>query len=194
LKACGKAFSCQETILFHLKAVLMMPTFSSRCQSVKEPLLVGWQATCNWGRMASETILLVEDDPAVSKALEQALKVREYCVYPVVGREQALLRLAQSHVDVCLLDLNLGVDKGWETFHHLTHFRPRLPIIVMSAQPDQFFHTAAGLAAGLLEKPFNVALLFQRLAAISPPAAKRPTHYGLDLAAWWAAKATVPSS
>jgi hypothetical protein len=65
----------------------------------------------------------------------------------------------------------------------------------MSAQPDQFFHASAGLAAGLLEKPFNVALLFQRLAAVSPPAAKRLTHhYGLDLAAWWSAKATLPSS
>jgi DNA-binding response OmpR family regulator len=117
--------------------------------------------------MATGTILLVEDDPTVSKALEQALKVRRYSVYPAAERQQALLRLAQSHVDVCLLDLNLGLDRGWETFHHLTRFRPGLPIIVMSAQPDHFFHASASLAAGLLEKPFSVALLFQRLAAVA---------------------------
>jgi|SRR6185436_11479395 len=136
-------------------------------------LFSGWQANCNGDGMARETILLVEDDLAVSKALEQALKVQMYGVVPATDRQQALHKLAHHHVDVCLLDLNLGMDRGWETFHHLGHFRPHLPIIVMSAQPHQFSHASACLAAGLLEKPFNVAMLFQQLAALSAHAARR---------------------
>ena len=120
--------------------------------------------------MARETILLVEDDLAVSKALEQALMVQRYCVIPVVNRQQALLELARNRIDIGLLDLNLGMDRGWETFHHLGHFRPYLPMIVMSAQPDQFLHTSARFAAGLLEKPFDIKILFQQLAALSPDA------------------------
>ena len=135
-----------------------------------------WHANCNKGGMGRETILLIEDDLPVSRALEQALKIRRYGVIPAVNRQQALFELARNHVDIALLDLNLGVDRGWETFHHLRHFSPGLPIIVMSAQPDQFANVSACFAAGLLEKPFDVKILFQQLAALSPHAAGALTN------------------
>jgi DNA-binding response OmpR family regulator len=181
--------------LFQVKADLMQPTCASRCQSGSEVLFSGWQANCNGDGMARETILLVEDDLAVSRALEHALKVQRYCVIPADDRQQALRELAHHHIDIALLDLNLGSDCGWETFHHLRHFRPRLPIIVMSARPDQFSHASACLAAGLLEKPFDVRILFRQLATLSADAASRLTHNrtaGLPSVSF--ANAPLPSS
>jgi DNA-binding response OmpR family regulator len=180
--------------LFQVKADLMQPTCASRCQSGSEVLLSGWQANCNSGGMASGTILLVEDDLAVSRALEQALKVQRYCVIPADNRQQALRELAHHHIDIGLLDLNLGSDCGWETFHHLRHFRPRLPIIVMSARPDQFSHASACLAAGLLEKPFDVRILFRQLATLSADAASFAQSRIPGVASVSFASAPLPSS
>ncbi len=118
--------------------------------------------------MPAKTILLVEDDPAVREALEQALAFENYQVVPACDPQQAMRRFAENHIDIALLDLNLGVETGWDTFQRLANLRPRLPIIVMSGRPDQFSHASARNAAGLMEKPLDLSYLFQKLAALSP--------------------------
>src|SRR6266545_1356865 len=81
---------------------------------------------------------------------------------------KTMRRFAENHIDIALLDLNLGVETGWDTFQRLANLRPRLPIIVMSGRPDQFSHASARNAAGLMEKPLDLSYLFQKLAALSP--------------------------
>jgi len=115
------------------------------------------------------TILLVEDDHAVRAALEHVLKASHYHVVPAANHRQALDGLATQAIDLVLLDLNLGREGGWETFDQLHALRPLVPILVMSACPDQFRYDSAWAAAGLLEKPFSLGTLMQKLAVLLAP-------------------------
>jgi DNA-binding response OmpR family regulator len=112
------------------------------------------------------TILLLEDDHAVRGALQHVLKASSYHVVPAANRRQALDGLATQPIDLVLLDLNLGREGGWETFDQLRALRPLVPILVMSASPDQLRHDSAWSAAGLLEKPFSLTTLMQKLAVL----------------------------
>ncbi len=49
--------------------------------------------------MPAKTILLVEDDPAVREALEQALAFENYQVVPACDPQQAMRRFAENHID-----------------------------------------------------------------------------------------------
>ena len=62
-----------------------------------------------------------------------------------------------------LLDLNMPVKNGWDTFEQLTPEHPLIPIIIITARPNQLF-TALGAGAGaLLEKPMDIPTLLRTM-------------------------------
>ena len=65
-------------------------------------------------------ILLVDDDPAVRGSLHEVLAGEGYFVIPAEDGQQALNIAANAKVDLVLLDLNLPVKNGWDTFEQLT--------------------------------------------------------------------------
>jgi DNA-binding response OmpR family regulator len=66
-------------------------------------------------------------------------------------------------VDLALLDLNMPVKNGWDTFQQLTFEHPLIPIIIVTARPNQLF-TALGAGAGaLLEKPMDIPTLLRTI-------------------------------
>ena len=73
--------------------------------------------------------------------------------------------------DIVLLDLNLPRKNGWDTFERLTTINPLLPIIIITARPDQHPIALAAGASGLMEKPLEIPFLLatmQRLLAEPP--------------------------
>jgi CheY-like chemotaxis protein len=68
----------------------------------------------------------------------------------------------------------MPVKSGWETFERLTTIHPLLPIIVITALPDQYpLAVAAGVGA-LMEKPLDWPLLVQAIEdLLSEPIEKR---------------------
>ena len=57
----------------------------------------------------------------------------------------------------------MPVKGGWDTFERLTAANPALPIIVITARPNQLF-TAAGAGVGaLLEKPLDFPRLLKTI-------------------------------
>jgi len=63
-------------------------------------------------------------------------------------------------------DLNLPGKNGWETFEALTAENPLLPVIIVTARPNQLF-TAMGAGVGaLLEKPLNFPKLLETIAGL----------------------------
>jgi len=74
--------------------------------------------------------------------------------------------VAKTKVDLVLLDLNMPVKNGWDTFERLTAANPLVPVIVITGRPNQLF-TAVGAGVGaLLEKPLDIPRLLQTVSAL----------------------------
>jgi DNA-binding response OmpR family regulator len=111
------------------------------------------------------TILVVEDDPAVSLALEVALKGEGYQPILAGNGEKGLeLGLAQAP-DLLILDVRLpGID-GFELLRRLRAGGSKAPVIILTAR-DEEIDTILGLELGAddyMTKPFRVRELLSRV-------------------------------
>src|SRR5216117_3172390 len=119
-------------------------------------------------------ILLVDDDLAVRESLARALAYEDYLVLPAKNGEEALQIAAAAKIDLALLDLNMPVKNGWDTFERLSLEAPDVPIIIITARPNQLFPALAAGAGALMEKPLDLQKLIRAIAdLISEPAEAR---------------------
>ncbi len=85
-------------------------------------------------------ILLVEDDPADARVIEEALRdaCHEGFGFAVASDlRAAITRLANDAVDVVLLDLSLPDSQGTETVATLRQSAPLVPVVVLSGVDDK---------------------------------------------------------
>ncbi len=112
---------------------------------------------------AGKRILLVDDDPTVRGSLADLLVGEGYFIIPAENGQQALDLAGRFPFDLILLDLNMPVMNGWDTFGQLTADYPFIPIIIATGRPTQLF-TAIGAEVGaLLEKPIDIPTLLQTM-------------------------------
>jgi CheY-like chemotaxis protein len=108
-------------------------------------------------------ILLADDDEEVLAALNGVLESEGYEVILAKDGREAIDHFLEGLVDVALLDLNMPFKGGWETFERLTTIHPLLPVIIITARPDQYpLAIAAGVGA-FMEKPLDLPLLLQAI-------------------------------
>ena len=108
---------------------------------------------------SAKRILLVDDDPTVRDSLNDVLVSEGYVVIPAENGQQAVDLAGKSAVDLVLLDLNMPVRNGWDTFERLTAEHPLLPIIIVTARPNQLFMALNAGVGALLEKPMDIPML-----------------------------------
>ena len=117
-------------------------------------------------------VLLVDDDVSVVAVLSCVLRTEGYDVIQAFDGHAALQHFhTVGGTAIVLLDLNMPVKGGWDTFEQLTAINPLLPIIVITARPDQqSLADAAGVAA-LMEKPLDIPLLLETMRKLlaEPP-------------------------
>lgn len=125
------------------------------------------------------TILIVEDDAPLRRALRTSLRARDLVVREAGSGEEALVLAADRRPDLVLLDLGLpGID-GLETIARLRAFTDA-PVIVLTAR-DRPSEKVAALDAGAddyVTKPFDIDELLARVRAAlrrSPTASTGPT-------------------
>ena len=104
-------------------------------------------------------IMLVDDDPIVRDSLKDVLLAEGYLIISAVNGQQALDLANESPVDLVLLDLNMPVKNGWDTFEKLTAEHPLIPIIIATARPNQLFTALNAGVGALLEKPMEIRTL-----------------------------------
>jgi CheY-like chemotaxis protein len=108
-------------------------------------------------------ILLVDDDAGVRRMLQRVLEEEGYSVVAAANGVEAL-ESAQSIVpDLVLLDLNLPVQNGWQTLERLAAENPLLPVIIITARPNQLFSALASGAGALMEKPLDLPKLLRTI-------------------------------
>src|SRR6266568_974461 len=111
----------------------------------------------------AKRILLVDDDSTVRDSLNDVLQSEGYLVIPAENGQQALDLANKSSVDLVLLDLNMPVKNGWDTFEQLTRDHPLIPIIIVTARPNQLFTAINAGVGALLEKPMDIPMLLRTM-------------------------------
>jgi len=113
-------------------------------------------------------ILIVEDEPHVSRLLEFVLVSAGYDVDCVGDGDEAVLALALTPPDVLLLDLGLPKRSGREVLRGLPSGPARPIVIVLTAglQDHLADEMRTGGADALLAKPVAPTTLILRLASL----------------------------
>ena len=106
-----------------------------------------------------ETVLLVEDNPALREVTRRQLAASGYSVLVAVDGEaaEALAGAYAGTIDLLLTDVVMPKLGGGELARRLTALRPGLPVLFMSGYTDGALAQHGVLEEGvaLLEKPFN---------------------------------------
>lgn len=117
--------------------------------------------------MNKADLLVVEDDPALSRLIGYNLEKQGYAVRVVGDGEAALEQVRQKRPDLLLLDWMLPGISGLEVCRQLRG-QPKtatLPIVMLSARGEET-DTIRGLDTGAddyLVKPFSMEALFARV-------------------------------
>jgi CheY-like chemotaxis protein len=117
-----------------------------------------------------ETVLLVEDEPAVRHMTSRALQEYGYGVVEARGGHQALGVLERSEGTISLLITDVvlpGLD-GPELARRATELVPELPVLFISGYTDDDIVRRGLLEAGqpFLQKPFTPEALIAEVAAL----------------------------
>ncbi len=106
-------------------------------------------------------VLVIDDDPAVAKSIKRVLERAAYDVVLAPDGREAEARFQSQSIDLVLLDLNLPSESGWDVFERLTTRQPYLPVIVITAMPNQYAMAQAAGVGALVEKPVEVPALLK---------------------------------
>ncbi len=113
-------------------------------------------------------ILLVEDDPALSRGLVAALKSAGYSVDAAFDGESALAMARDEPYALITLDLGLHDMSGFEVLRALRQCDGKTPVLILTAR-DALDDRVRGLDLGAddyLLKPFEASELEARLRAL----------------------------
>jgi two-component system, OmpR family, KDP operon response regulator KdpE len=113
------------------------------------------------------TVLVVDDDTQLLRALRIHLAARGYQIHTAVDGGLALRIASEREIDVVVLDLGLPDLDGTEVIAGLRTFT-QAPIIVLSARSDSVnkVHALDRGADDYVTKPFGVDELMARLRAV----------------------------
>ncbi len=114
------------------------------------------------------TVLLAEDDTAISEPLSRALEREGYSVVTAADGERALEVALNRDIALLILDLGLpGVD-GLEVCRRIRGAGREIPVLMLTARTDEV-DFVVGLDAGAddyVGKPFRLAELLARVRAL----------------------------
>jgi signal transduction histidine kinase/DNA-binding LacI/PurR family transcriptional regulator len=125
----------------------------------------------------SETILLVEDEPAVRRASRRFLEEHGYNVLEAVDGGDAL-RLCERHegpLHLVITDVVMPGMSGRELGERVARIRPETPVLYVSGYVDTAL-VRAGLpetAVPLLQKPFSAESLARKVRELLDPPGTR---------------------
>ena len=112
-------------------------------------------------------ILVVEDDPAVQRALRRLFEAEEFSVEVKSDGKSALDAFRSAAPSAVILDLRLPEMSGSEVCREIKKKAPALPVIVLSAKTDvtdKVLLLELG-ADDYVTKPFSPRELLARLQA-----------------------------
>lgn len=126
--------------------------------------------------MASEQILILEDDRELNRGLCAALKADGRSVVSAGSIKEAREQIELITPSLALLDVNLPDGSGLELLKWIRSVRPDLPVVMLTAN-DTDEDVVKGLELGAddyITKPFSLSVLRARVnARLRKPAAEQ---------------------
>ena len=110
-------------------------------------------------------VLVVDDEPAIRRALRPPLEALGFEVIEVSRGEKALQVLRAENFDCVLLDVNMPGIGGVETLRRIRVFAPRLPVLMLTVRDseDEKVRALEMGADDYVTKPFSVRELVARM-------------------------------
>ena len=140
--------------------------------------------------MSEETILIVDDEPAIREMIATMLELADFKVLEAENAQQAHQRVVDERPDLILLDWMLPGISGIELTRRLKRDEStrEIPVILLTAKSEED-NKILGLDVGAddyVTKPFSTRELLSRIRAVlrraSSKSAEKPiSHDGLTL-------------
>jgi len=114
-----------------------------------------------------ETVLIIEDNPTMSRVLKDNFELKGYHVRTASDGEQGLNTALAERPDMIILDIMLPKINGYEVCSHIRKKNLDMPIIMLSAK-DRESDVVLGLDIGAddyVTKPFSIRELLARTKA-----------------------------
>jgi len=116
---------------------------------------------------ARNCILIADDDAFVRGSLAAVLESEGYVVDEARNGIEVVNRSIEHPPDLVLLDLNMPHWDGWTAFSQLDRVTPLLPIIVITARPNQYTKAVRLGVDAFMEKPLNIPVLVRAIKRLT---------------------------
>jgi two-component system KDP operon response regulator KdpE len=123
-------------------------------------------------------VLVVDNDPAMRRALRNSMVAQGYEVGEARSGEEAVQEIAQRPADLVLLDVEMPGIGGMETCRRIRSIHPKsgiLMITVCDTEENKIQALEAG-ADDYITKPFSLRELLARLRAVARRLATHPAQ------------------
>ena len=133
--------------------------------------------------MTDETILIIEDDPALTRGLKDNFQSRGYVVHCAADGKTGLAIALDVNPDLIILDIMLPEMSGYDVCEIIREAKLEMPIIMLTAS-GQEKDIIRGLNLGAddyVTKPFSIKELLARVQAFLRRAAdgvQESYHFG----------------
>jgi len=117
--------------------------------------------------MGDQTILIVDDDPKIRTLLRNVLEGDGFAVHETASAAGVHKALAQGHIDLITLDINLGKDNGVDLAREIRR-TSAVPIVMLSGK-DDVIDRVVGLEVGAddyITKPFHIREVTARIRSV----------------------------
>ena len=118
-------------------------------------------------------ILIADDDALVRGSLAAVLESEGFVVDEAENGIKAVTCAIQHEPDLVLLDLNMPHWDGWTAFSQLDRVTPLLPVIVITARPNQYPKAVQLGVDAFMEKPLNIPILVRAIKHLTREAGHR---------------------
>ncbi len=122
---------------------------------------------------ANRRVLIVDDDAVVRGSLAAVLASEGYVVEEARNGIEAVTRSIEHLPHLVLLDLNMPHWDGWTAFSQLDRVTPLLPVIVITARPNQYEKAVRLGVDAFMEKPLNIPILLRAIKRLTSEDEKR---------------------
>jgi DNA-binding response OmpR family regulator len=102
------------------------------------------------------TVLVVDDDAAIRLLCRVNLELEGHRVFEAAYLDEARAVLAEENVNVVLLDLHLGSERGLDLLAELRRDRPEVAVALLTGSPQARSPEEEATADAVISKPFEI--------------------------------------
>jgi len=110
---------------------------------------------------AIRKILVVDDDPVVSKSIDRVLASKGYAVISAKNGEEALSKLGTESYDLVFTDIKMPGMSGLEVAERVKAAQPWLPVVIVTGYGTDAYEARAAAAgvSDFLRKPLSPEMI-----------------------------------